>query len=94
MKLTQNDITKIHHNSTCQHKWYHKTYNVHYFAGDYMHKMRKCKLCKQFISADMMSHINGCHHFSQPIKDGFYKCNQCDLAVHPHPVIDCSGGRI
>ena len=23
-----------------------------------------------------------------------YKCNQCDLAVHPHPVIDCSGGRI
>ena len=87
-QLNQNNIKRVSHDSKCEHKWSWRTYKVLFFAGGYKCKMKKCKRCKEFVPVDMLDHVNGQHHYSQPIGNGFYKCNQCDLAVN------IAGGKI
>jgi len=88
--ITQNEIEWVDGN--CEHDFEEEITEVFFFAGSYYHKMRRCKKCGKFASADMIgTHPTGHHEFVIPRKDGFLKCKYCNLEVYPRPVIYING---
>lgn len=76
----------------CVHDLEKETISVHFFQGNYNKKMRKCSKCGGHVDADMIDHPKGRHEFGQIKKDGFRKCQHCELSISALPVMYLGGG--
>jgi aspartate carbamoyltransferase regulatory subunit len=73
-------------NDNCVHNCEKKIVEVFYFAGAHYRKMRKCKKCNGYVSADMINHPRGRHEFTVRAENGI-KCKYCEIVLLGGPLM-------